>query len=67
MGDERGFDGTPGADDPEDVGANTEMWQAFAAERPETERPKAVGAPFRILTLVGGLVVFVLIVFLLLR
>jgi hypothetical protein len=50
----------------EDPGADTERWQAFAA-RSAAERPKAVGAPFRILTLLGGLVVFVLIVLLLLR
>jgi hypothetical protein len=52
--------------DPEtDPGADTQMWQAFARE-PEPERPKAVGAPFRILTLLGGLVAFGLIVWLLL-
>ena len=56
----------PGRPAPEDVGANTEMWQAFAAQ-PEPERRKAVGAPFRLLTLLAGLVVFVLIVWLLLR
>ncbi len=57
----------PGRPDPgEEVGANTEMWQAFAAQR-EPERPKAVGAPFRLLTLAAGLVAFVLIVWLLMR
>jgi hypothetical protein len=50
----------------EDPGANTEMWQAFAAGPPEAERPKAVGAPFRLITLGIGLVVFALIVWFLL-
>ncbi len=51
----------------EDVGADTETWRAFASSSSEADKPKAVGAPFRILTLLGGLVVFALIVLLLLR
>jgi hypothetical protein len=51
----------------EDPGADTESWQAFAASPPEPRRAKPVGAPFRLLTLLGGLVVFAVIVALLLR
>jgi hypothetical protein len=50
----------------EDPGANTEMWQAFAKDDPQPAKPKAVGAPFRILTLLGGLAVFAVLVWLLL-
>lgn len=42
------------------------MFRAFV-ERKDTEPPKAVGAPFRIITLLIGLVVFAGIVFLLLQ
>lgn len=51
----------------EDPGADTGTWRAFASSREGEERPKAVGAPFRILTLLGGLALFVVIVLLLLR
>jgi hypothetical protein len=56
----------PEGPDPDDS-ANTEMFQAFVARGEEADRPKAVGAPFRILTLLAGLVVFALLVYLLLR
>lgn len=46
--------------------ADTQMFRAFV-ERKDTEPPKAVGAPFRIITLLIGLVVFAGIVFLLLQ
>jgi hypothetical protein len=55
----------PDGPDPDDS-ANTEMFRAFV-DRGEPERPKAVGAPFRILTLLAGIAVFALLVFLLLR
>lgn len=55
-------------DDELDPAADTSMFQAFV-QRGDQEQPvqrgKAVGAPFRILTLLGGLVVFALIVWLL--
>lgn len=51
--------------DPEDPGGNTEMFAAFQARRPEPEPRRAVGAPFRILTLLGGLVLLALLVWLL--
>jgi hypothetical protein len=54
----------PDGTEPDD--ANTEMFRAFV-DRGEPERPKAVGAPFRIVTLLAGLAVFALLVFLLLR
>ena len=50
---------------PEDNAADTQMFRAFVEREPE--RPKAVGAPFRILTLLGGLVVFVVLGYLLLQ
>ena len=46
--------------------ADTQMFRAFA-ERKDVERPKAVGAPFRIITLLIGLVVFAGLVYLLLQ
>jgi hypothetical protein len=52
--------------DLEDPGADTQMWQAFARSPEAPAKPKAVGAPFRLLTLLGGLVAFGLIVWLLL-
>ena len=57
------------SDQPEhepDPGADTQMFKAFV-EREEraTERPRAVGAPFRILTLLGGLVIFAGLIWLL--
>jgi hypothetical protein len=51
----------------EELGADTETWRAFLAGSEEPERPKAVGAPFRIVTLLAGLAVFVVLVLLLLR
>ena len=53
-------DGTP-----EDTSADTQMFRAFVERAPEAERPKPVAPPFRILTLLGGLVVFALLVYLL--
>lgn len=49
-----------------DDGADTQMFRAFV-DRKEAEPAKAVGAPFRIITLLVGLVVFAGIVFLLLQ
>ena len=49
----------------EDSSADTQMFQAFADRDEPAERPKAVGAPFRILTLLAGLAVFALLVWLL--
>lgn len=49
----------------EDSSADTQMFRAFVDRDEPTERPKAVGAPFRILTLLAGLVVFALLVWLL--
>lgn len=51
--------------EPEDS-ADTQMFRAFV-ERNDVERPKAVGAPFRIITLLLGLAVFAGLVFLLLQ
>jgi hypothetical protein len=50
----------------DDDSANTEMFQAFV-DRPDEQRGRAVGAPFRLLTLLVGLVVFAGIVWLLLQ
>ncbi|MBW3608401.1 MAG: hypothetical protein KY463_08600 [Actinobacteria bacterium] len=49
-----------------DDGADTQMFRAFV-ERNEPPRQKAVGAPFRIVTLLIGLVVFVGLILLLLK
>ena len=49
--------------DPEDEAADTGRFQAFA----EAEEPRGSPNRFRALTLIGGLVVFVAIAFLLLR
>ena len=53
----------PRPTEPEDA-ADTQMFRAFVERAPEAERPKPVGAPFRILTLLGGLVVFVVLLYL---
>ena len=51
-----------------DPGADTAMFQAFVDEaHGPTERGRASGAAFRLATLAGGLVLFVAIVWLLLR
>ena len=55
----------PPPSEPDDS-ADTQMFRAFV-DRPEMERPKAVGAPFRIITLLVGLLIFAGLVFLLLR
>ena len=49
--------------------ADTQMFRRFVENDREdrVERPKAVGVPFRILTLLGGLGVFALLVFLLFK
>jgi len=49
----------------EDRSADTQMFRAFVERHETTERPKAVGAPFRILTLLAGLAVFALLVWVL--
>lgn len=54
----------PPPEEPE--GADTQMFRAFV-EREEPKRPPAVGAPFRIFTLLLGLAVFAGIVLLLLK
>ena len=51
---------------PEDGGADTQMFRAFV-EREENPPVKPVGAPFRILTLLGGLVVFAGLIYLLFK
>ena len=59
--------GRPAPPAPTDDGsADTQMFRAFV-ERDETEPPKAVGAPFRIATLLIGLAVFAGLVYLLLQ
>lgn len=68
MTSEPGPEPPPRNEPPEDDdAADTQAWQAFLEGSSEPERPKAVGAPFRILTLLAGLAVFVLVVLLLLR
>ena len=54
----------PTAPDPDE--GDTQMFRAFV-ERKDAEPPKAVGAPFRIITLLIGLVVFAGLVYLLLQ
>ncbi len=53
--------------DPADDGANTEMFRAFVDRDDATDRPRAVGVPFRVVTLLAGLAVFAVLVFWLLR
>ena len=55
-------DGPPNG---EDEGADTQMFRKFV-ER-EEEPPKAVGAPFRVITLAVGLLVLAGIIWLLLK
>lgn len=50
-----------------DDSADTAMFRAFVEREPENERPRAVGAPFRIITLLIGLAVFAGLVWLLLQ
>ena len=64
MADEAVTDPTPGSE-PDDS-ADTQMFRQFV-ERDEPARPKAVGAPFRIITLLIGLAVFAALIFLLLK
>lgn len=47
-----------------DPSADTQMFRAFI-ERDETPPPKAVGAPFRIITLLMGLALFAGLIWLL--
>ena len=47
-----------------DPSADTQMFRAFA-EREDTQPPKAVGAPFRIITLLIGLALFAGLIWLL--
>ena len=56
-------DGPPNG---EDEGADTQMFRKFV-EREETEQPRAAGAPFRLLTLAIGLLVFAGLVWRLLK
>lgn len=56
------------SDDELDPGADTATFRAFAAGGDaSSERPRAAGVPFRIATLVVGLVVFAGLVWLLLQ
>ncbi len=57
----------PRPPDETDPTADTGMFRAFANRPAETPRPKAVGAPFRILTLLGGLAILALVIWLLLQ
>jgi hypothetical protein len=52
---------------PEDVGASTERFEAFVRRGERLERQHEGGNTFRILTLVGGLVVLVAVIALLMR
>lgn len=60
-------DRRPQQDDPRDVGADTEMFAAFQARGEPRPDLQPVGVPFRVLTLLGGLVLLVLLIWLLLR
>lgn len=51
--------------DPEDPAGNTEMFAAFQARPVDPEPRRAVGAPFRIITLLAGLVLLAVLVWLL--
>jgi len=53
--------------DESDPAADTGMFRAFAQRPPDPPRPRAVGVPFRILTLLGGLAVLALVIWLLLQ
>ena len=57
---------TPPPPEPDDS-ADTQMFRKFVEGDDAPERPKAVGAPFRILTLLLGLIVFAGLVYLLLQ
>ena len=50
-----------------DGSADTQMFRKFVESDDVQARPKAVGAPFRILTLLLGLIVFAGLVYLLLK
>ena len=50
-----------------DGSADTQMFRKFVEGDGAPERPKAVGAPFRIVTLLLGLIVFAGLVYLLLQ
>jgi hypothetical protein len=54
-----------GSHEPDDA-ADTQMFRRFV-EQDEPARPKAVGAPFRILTLLLGLAIFAGLVYLLFK
>lgn len=43
------------------------MFRAFANRPPDTPQPKAVGASFRLLTLLAGLALLALVIWLLLQ
>jgi len=57
----------PRVPDESDPAADTGMFRAFAQRPPDPPRPKAVGVPFRILTLLGGLALLALVIWLLLQ
>ena len=63
-GDPKGY--TMSEQEPEDVGASTEKFQAFMRDGGREPQP-ASGNTFRVLTLVAGLVVLALLIWLLLR
>ena len=58
----------PPPQEPDDA-ADTQMFRKFVEgdERVEDERPRAVGAPFRIITLLIGLAVFAGLIWLLFK
>lgn len=57
----------PRPPDDTDPSADTGMFRAFANRPPDTPQPKAVGASFRLLTLLGGLALLALVIWLLLQ
>ena len=57
---------TPPPHEP-DGSADTQMFRKFVEGDAAPEQPKAVGAPFRIITLLVGLLVFAGLVYLLLK
>lgn len=55
----------PAGDD--DGSADTQMFRAFVERRDDPEPRRAVGVPFRLLTLAAGLLAFLAVAWLLLR
>ena len=58
---------TPPPPQEPDGSADTQMFRKFVEGDDGQARPKAVGAPFRIVTLLLGLIVFAGLVYLLLK